>query len=380
MASPSTFLPASLVESPYAQTTVPLETAMRRTSATPASFALLALAVACGGSNTTSEVPENALDAAAPVLDGAAPGTSDATVTADAATTFDASVAVDASAPARPLRFIAIGDTGTGTTDQTKVGAAMKAKCVASGCDLVVMLGDNFYDSGVTSVTDPQWTTKFEQPYAGLDVPFWVVLGNHDYGANGAGTDFARPDSQLAYARTSSKWKLPARHWHHVEGPVEFFGLDTNEAMFNRASAQKASVRQWIAASTSRWKIAVGHHPYLSNGPHGNAGRYEGIPAVPVVSGGEVKTFFDDTICGKVDLYLCGHDHSRQYLQGKCGTSTELIVSGAGAKVTELKGSNPTHYQAAKIGFVYVVVEENALTVEFVDGDGRSEYTRTIRK
>jgi tartrate-resistant acid phosphatase type 5 len=336
------------------------------------------LAAACGGSSSGPESPGNALDedAGAPdagdAVDAAAPG--DATFTADTGAT------VDARPSTRPLRFIAIGDTGTGSTDQKKVGDAMKAKCDASGCDLVVMLGDNFYDSGVTSVTDPQWVTKFEQPYASVNVPFWVVLGNHDYGANGAGTDFARPDNQLAYARTSPKFRMPARHWHRIEGPVEFFGLDTNEAMFNRAATQKSNVRQWIASSTARWKIALGHHPYLSNGPHGNAGRYEGIPGIPVVSGGEVKSFFDDTICGKVDVYLCGHDHSRQYLQGKCGTSTELIVSGAGAKVTELKGSNPTHYQAATIGFVYVVVDDSAMTIEFVDGDGRSEYTRTIRK
>jgi tartrate-resistant acid phosphatase type 5 len=41
---------------------------------------------------------------------------------------------------------------------------------------------DNFYDEGVDSLDDEQFQTKFELPYADIDFPFWVVLGNHDYG------------------------------------------------------------------------------------------------------------------------------------------------------------------------------------------------------
>ena len=34
---------------------------------------------------------------------------------------------------------------------------------------------------------------------------------------------------------------------------------------------------EWAGGSTGTWRIAYGHHPYLSNGPHGNAGMYEGF-------------------------------------------------------------------------------------------------------
>ena len=338
----------------------------------------LVAAVACGGSSRV-EGPENALVDAAPVADAGERG--DATpADLDAAAPVDSSAPRDTAPVSRPLRFVAIGDTGTGSADQFKVAAAIKAKCAASGCDFVQLLGDNFYDSGVSSATDPQFATKFEQPYAGIDVPFWVVLGNHDYGANGAGTDITKPDNQIAYAATSSKFRLPARYWHRVEGEAEFFGLDTNAQMFNQAGEQKTAVAQWIAASRSKWKIAFGHHPYLSNGPHGNAGRYDGVPFVPIANGAGVKSFMDSTICGAVDIYLSGHDHSRQYLQEPCGATTSLVVSGAGAKVTTLSGTNAIRFQAATIGFVYVTLDARTLTIEFIDADGRSEYTRTLSK
>ena len=83
-----------------------------------------------------------------------------------------------------------MGDTGKGNTGQQDVANAVARKCAASGCDFVQLLGDNIYESGVTSVTDAQWQTKFEKPYMGISQPFYVVLGNHDYGGNGAGNEF----------------------------------------------------------------------------------------------------------------------------------------------------------------------------------------------
>jgi hypothetical protein len=85
------------------------------------------------------------------------------------------------------LRFVAMGDTGKGNQGQKDVGAAIAAHCAARGCDFVQLLGDNIYDSGVTSVDDPQWQTKFEEPYKLVTQPFYVVLGNHDFYCRPAG-------------------------------------------------------------------------------------------------------------------------------------------------------------------------------------------------
>jgi hypothetical protein len=160
---------------------------------------------------------------------------------------------------------------------------------------------------------------------------------------------------------------------------VEFFGLDTNMMMFNQVAAQKQQMSSWLAGSTATWKIALGHHPYYSNGPHGNVGSYEGLPWVPIVNGKGVKDFLANVVCGNVDLYLCGHDHSRQWLKATC-KGTELIVSGAGASTTELPGKNQVHFQANTLGFLYVRIEGRRLTAEFIDTSGKVEFTRTLTK
>jgi hypothetical protein len=287
-------------------------------------------------------------------------------------------------APAEELRFAIMGDTGEGNADQKKVGDAIAAKCAKDGCEFVQLLGDNFYDVGVSSTTDPQWTTKFLTPYGAVSLPFYAVLGNHDYGASGSGADWDRAQNEVEYTKVSTKWKMPDRHWQRTDKGVAMFALDTNAIMFrslwgSRVSAQQTAINGWVGSSTAKWKIAFGHHPYLSNGPHGNAGNYEGMSWIPIANGKTVKEFLDDSICGKVDVYFAGHDHSRQWHKNTC-KGTELIVTGAGAKTTELKGSNPVYWEDNLVGFTYVVIKGNTFTAEMVSADGVVQYTRTITK
>jgi hypothetical protein len=283
------------------------------------------------------------------------------------------------------VRFVAMGDTGTGETDQQKVGNTVAAVCKQRGCDFVQLLGDNLYESGADSADDPIWQTHFETPYAAIDLDFWVILGNHDYGHSGAGTDFGKGKNEIDYAAKSPKWKLPSAYWHQTfskaSGEVEVFGLDTNMILFGRDDDQKKDIDQWLAASKAAWKIAVGHHPYKSNGSHGNAGSYDerfGI-SIPPVNGKNVKAVLEDHVCGKVDLYLSGHDHSRQWINESC-KGTELAVSGAGAKATELGGDNPSLFESLELGFLYIVIEGKKLTAEFIDENGQTEFTHTITK
>jgi tartrate-resistant acid phosphatase type 5 len=274
---------------------------------------------------------------------------------------------------------VALGDTGKGNDGQRNVAAAIAAKCARDGCDFALLLGDNVYDSGVASPDDPLFQTVFEEPYRNVDLPFYVILGNHDYGGNGAGYELFKGPYEVQYSQRSTKWRMPAEYYRFREAHVEIFGLDTNKQMYNQAAEQRQDVRGWIRGSTATWKIAMGHHPYLSNGPHGNAGEYDGLPFVPIANGAGVKNFMDDIVCGKVDLYLCGHDHSRQWLTGTCD-GTELAVSGAGATTTDLPGRNPTRFQASTLGFLYVRIEGRTLTAEFLDARGTVEFTRTITK
>jgi hypothetical protein len=352
-------------------------------SASPLSLALSAsvvvvaslVAVACGSSEGTPAETE----ATPPSGTSGTSGTAGEGGTTGATTSGGTdSGTAGAVLTGKAVRFVAMGDTGTGDAGQSTIAAAVAAKCKKDGCDFVQLLGDNLYTSGASSVNDPIWAERFETPYAAIDLDFYAVLGNHDYGANGAGTDFLKGKNEVDYTAKSKKWKMPSAYFHFTKENVELFELDTNMALFSQASAQKTDVTAWLAASKAEWKIALGHHPYKSNGPHGNAGKYDGIP-IPPVDGSAVKSFLEGTVCGKVDVYLSGHDHSQQWLNETC-MGTELAVSGAGAKTTELKGSNASLFQSIELGFLYIVIDGKKLTAEFVDGAGAIEFTHVITK
>ncbi len=310
-------------------------------------------------------------------------------------------VPFDAGSGLPIVRFAALGDQGKGNDAQRKVGAALGTVCAQKGCDFVVLLGDNFYESGVDSVTDPQWKTGFVEPYATVDAGFYVTLGNHDYGASGRGTDIGHEQAELDYARINSKWILPAHHYKWSLGPADFFSADTNRSMLRRCnrynplcaghSIDDDDVRRdftkWLATSTNTWKVAIGHHTYRSNGKHGNAGNYDGLSYLPIVNGEGVREFVDEIVCGKADVYLCGHDHTREWIQSTCtsaGSSinTEIIVSGGGASVTPFEGpgENPFYWRASSSGFLYVVIEGRTFTGTFYNDQGVAEFTRSFTK
>jgi tartrate-resistant acid phosphatase type 5 len=339
-------------------------------------LSVVALAVACGGTDDASAPasgePTSVGAPSDPAPSGEAPGPG-------AGEDAGAGGGSGGEAAPKSVRFVAMGDTGTGSVAQKKIANAISAKCQKDGCDFVQLLGDNLYQSGASSVDDPIWDEKFEIPYAAIDLDFWAVLGNHDYGHDGAGTDFPKGKVQIDYTQKSKKWKMPAAYYQKTFGDLEIFGLDTNMQMFGQDAAQKTAMKGWIGASIATWKIAVGHHPYKSNGPHGNAGSYDNIPISGPWTGKGVKDFMDEVVCGKVDLYLSGHDHSRQWLNVSC-QGTELAVSGAGAKATKLTGNNPVLFQSLELGFLYLVAADKTLTCEFVDEDGNVEFTHVISK
>ncbi len=281
---------------------------------------------------------------------------------------------------AAQVRFIAMGDAGEGNTRQYEVATAVETVCAERGCDFVLYLGDNFYDDGVSSAMDQQFQDKFELPYDALDLRFYVVLGNHDYGT--LSNAWEKSAFEIEYTQYSDKWYLPNEWYSFTVENVQFFALDTTRLMWdNGTDDQQAWLDDQVASSTATWKIAFGHHPYVSNGPHGNAGNYEGVPFPPMVAGTVVKSFFDASICGKVDVYLSGHDHDRQALEAVCGT--EFFVSGAGAKLTDFvhRDNNPVHWEDdQKEGFLWVEVDGNTMQTAFYDYMGNLDFERTLQK
>ncbi len=176
---------------------------------------------------------------------------------------------------------------------------------------------------------------------------------------------------------------MPNEYYTQEHEHALFIGLDTN-AIMTQALFGEDGQESWIAGvhatNDAMWTVGFGHHPYISNGQHGNAGTYEGIPYIPIVSGIDVKEFMDDQICGKVDVYFSGHDHNRQWLEPTCGT--EFIVSGAAAKNTDLAGrGTPTLFEDdTRNGFMWVELRDNVMVGEFYNDAGELEFSQTLTK
>ncbi|MCP4869488.1 MAG: hypothetical protein GY898_12305 [Proteobacteria bacterium] len=280
-----------------------------------------------------------------------------------------------------PIRFIAVGDTGEGNVAQYAVARVMADVCADQGCDFALLLGDNIYTTGVNALDDSQWDDKFERPYAELDLTFYAVLGNHDYG--NLTTDPARADFQVAYSEVSDKWEMPHNFYEHRHSNVDFFALDTNSTLFPTSlEHQQTTQDAWLAERfpiqrrrpDHRWRIAYGHHPYLSNGRHGNAGAFDGFGSEITISGQPFKERFEERLCGNLDLYLCGHDHDRQWLEPTC-EGTQFIVSGAGAKLRDFRGDQPMHWgDDQDEGFLWIEIDDDTLTLQFWDRYGEMNY------
>ncbi len=249
----------------------------------------------------------------------------------------------------RPLRFLAVADTGSGDANQRAVGRQMAAVHRQRPVDLVVLGGDNIYPSGDMALIE----ATFRRPYAELlaaGVPFHAVLGNHDIRtANG--------EPQLAYR----PFGMAGRWYNLRRGPVEFFFLDTN----GNADRQRqlSWLRTVLQASTAPWKVVVGHHPIVSSGFYGND---PGAQArlVPLLRRYGVA------------LYINGHEHHYERTRPIDGI-TYLIVGGGGASLRRVVPGPQSARALSTFSFAELEASPERLSLRAWDSQGR-EIDRAV--
>lgn len=278
------------------------------------------------------------------------------------------------------LNILAVGDTGKANEGQFAVGRAMARECRQIQCKFSLLLGDNIYDTGISSPQDQQMVEKFEKPYAEMPVPFYVTLGNHDYGKYA--NDWKKGDYQVQYSERNPNYILPSHYYTFEKNDVLFLVIDTSRLFHDKDTNQQIEIiRSAILKSKAKWKVAVGHHPYISNGKHGNAGNYDGVP-FPPYSGSVVKKFVEKFLCGKVDIYISGHDHNLQTLPGRGSCSKTLfVVSGTGASEDKKLGNrNPSYYQSATLGFTSLKFTSDKIAVSHHNVEGQVLHTYDYKK
>lgn len=253
--------------------------------------------------------------------------------------------------PDDTFRAALIGDGGSRPRDpnaRALVSRLVGACGEGPACDATVLLGDNFYALGVFGLMFPEgpmMRRRFHARYAPLALPFYAVLGNHEYLSPAPLASVRHttrhPDEVKVVGDTlqvtpeGPVWVTPWRYWALRDGDdLELLFLDTypliGEAPRSLAGLrdrQLAWLREHCAADPApQRRIAFGHHPAVT------FGKYRDTPGELL----SVETMEVLLACG-VRIYASGHDHHLQRidLATTTGDVFHQVVSGKGGQVRE---------------------------------------------
>ena len=184
------------------------------------------------------------------------------------------------------VRFLVIGDAGTGGSEQYEVANTIIRYGKRFPFTFALMLGDNIYGS-----ERPQdFDRKFVRPYKVLidsDIEFDAALGNHD------------DPNQRFY----KPFNLGGNRYRTFKkGNVRFFVIDSNYL----DPEQLKWLDKELSQSSSEWKIAYFHHPLYTTARRG--------PEV------EVRAVLEPLFVKHgVDVVFTGHEHVYERLNPQKG-------------------------------------------------------------
>ncbi|MBK9974793.1 MAG: metallophosphoesterase [Planctomycetes bacterium] len=264
------------------------------------------------------------------------------------------------------LRLLVLGDWGSGQIEQWQVAQGMETLAASlKGFHAGLMLGDNFYPGGVSSIDDPLWSQYFEQVY---DTPHlgqlhWhALLGNHDH----AGSVRA----QFEYTRKNPRWHMPWFFWSHTfhsaSGPlVKVVAIDTNRK-FGQWAAQMHFLDRELECSPDLPVVVCGHHPIYT------CGKLGALPRVKY----ELR---DKLVRAGVKAYISGHEHNQQLIV-RDGL-TQLVQGGGGKVLTPLvwkQQAKGVVFGAEEYGFSVLYADAQGLRFDWRDRTGKLLHEHTL--
>ncbi|RZO64810.1 MAG: metallophosphoesterase family protein [Sandaracinaceae bacterium] len=236
----------------------------------------------------------------------------------------------------RPVRILALGDSGSGSDDQLAVRDAFMERSLEGGeHDIFLHLGDMAYGSGTFS----EFEERFFDIYQGLmhRVPVYPTMGNHE-----AKTDNGQPYLDVYHLPEVALREADQERYYSFDyGNAHFTVLDSNDAslipIFLDVNGRITDdMFDWmvedIGGSDADWQIVVMHHPFYSSSERG-------------IRHGTVEQFRSVLEELGVDLILAGHDHHYERsvpLYGGCTDVeprglTEIIAGGSGASLRTIE-------------------------------------------
>lgn len=289
-------------------------------------------------------------------FDTLTPEATDTTSVKTAAYSFPAPTAADytfrtAPLPGTPVptRIWLVGDCGRGSTSQAGGRDAYYNWIGTRTPDLLLMLGDNAYNSG----TDTEYQTGYFAMYPTIfkKLPQWSTLGNHDAnnGSTSSTANFPYFD-MFTFPIAGECGGIASgteRYFSFDYGNVHVINLDSQTSSRNTIEKNGADgpmaawLRQDLASTTATWIIAIFHHPPYSKGSHDSDTESQMV---------QMRTNFGPILeAGGVDLIITGHSHNYErsvLLDGHYGVSSTITpamrVNGGNGSTTGFTVSTST--------------------------------------
>jgi hypothetical protein len=257
----------------------------------------------------------------------------------------------------KPVRIVAIGDFGSGSQGQRDIAAAMVKMAKEEPFNFGITVGDNFYETGMDSPDDRRWRDWWENLYGPLGITFYPTMGNHEwYADNGA-------VAEIEYR--SATWHFPAPYYTYTAGPVQFFAVDTTEI----SEAEVLWLDKAIADSKAHWKVVYGHHPIFApeKKKSGEYLQYMQARLWPLLK-------------GRVDAYLCGHQHAMAQMEARDGVHF-FMCGGGGAPLGKVAKQSPgVVFAESSFGFLTLDADASTMAIAIFDSDGKPFDSELVTK
>jgi hypothetical protein len=232
-----------------------------------------------------------------------------------------------------PVRFVVIGDFGSGLPQQTELARRMCRYRRSHPFRVVFTTGDNIYPDGAPQ----RFRTRFFRPYRCLlrgGARFRGTLGNHDVVTRNGRPELREPG-----------FGMKGRNYVIERRGVRFVMADSN-------SLRPGWLRRATRDRGQRWTIVAMHHPVYSPGPHGSTPGFR--PLLPRLFARR-----------GVDLVLNGHDHLYSVTR-PLRRIRYVVTGGGGASLYPCHEAWFTRTCRSKHHFLYVVARRRFIRVRAV--------------
>lgn len=279
------------------------------------------------------------------------------------------------------FNFIIANDLGkNGYYDQKPIAEMMGEVAGRTGADFVAAVGDVHHFYGVQSVSDPLWLTNFEFIYSHpeLMIPWYPVLGNHEYRGN--------TSAVLNYSSVSRRWQMFARYYSKSfavsdSSQVLLVFVDTtplidryrNDAKYADANKENIEMQlKWIdetlAKSSAKWKIVLGHHPIFTGTIKAE------VEQIDLQK--RLKPILDKH---KTDCYVCGHIHNFQHIKVS-GSDIDYLVNTSASQSRAVVQRDDILFASSESGFIVCSIEDNELKMLLINKLGKIVYQFSKKK